>query len=351
MKSKGNSGLVVIAFFVFMVFCISTANAETIWDRIPGQIEMQRLIINAFNGIITGFQRIDTDTLYVDKIVTFGDGSASVDFVIHFNGETYSGTITYMEDEDRFDFDNDIAVAGKIGGATLNTGQGNYELYAMNQDLESTDSPTFEDIVADSTYFRIANITGNLKAVTYGSDATVTDAELLYINSLSSNAQTQLTALVDSTDALGILVSANQDSLDAAGLLISANSDSIDTIALSLDQGVKTTDDVNFAMINNTVLQTTTLGIGVTTWAATSNIMTITGDGGANTVATITGAGIGIYTIIFVDGLITVTDTDAHTANTIDLLGTATDLTSADDTTLTLVYDGTSFYEVSRSVN
>ena len=42
---------------------------------------------------------------------------------------------------------------------------------------------------------------------------------------------------------------------------------------------------------------------------------------------------------------------DAHTADTIDLAGTATNLTSADDTTLELIHDGTSWYEISRSVN
>jgi len=39
--------------------------------------------------------------------------------------------------------------------------------------------------------------TGNVAGATYGSDGTVTNAELLYINSLGSNAQTQIDALVD----------------------------------------------------------------------------------------------------------------------------------------------------------
>ena len=36
------------------------------------------------------------------------------------------------------------------------------------------------------------DVTGNLSATTYGSDGSVSDAELLYINSLTSNAQTQI---------------------------------------------------------------------------------------------------------------------------------------------------------------
>lgn len=97
---------------------------------------------------------------------------------------------------------------------------------------------------------------------------------------------------------------------------------------------------------------TETLGVGVTTFVATGEFMEITGDGGANVVATITGGVIGhILRLIFVDGLVTITDTDAHGANTVDLAGNATDLVSADDTTLTLIFDGTSWYELARSVN
>ena len=95
-----------------------------------------------------------------------------------------------------------------------------------------------------------------------------------------------------------------------------------------------------------------TLGNGDTTFAITGNVMTITGDGEGNTVATITGANSGtLLTLIFVDALVTVTDTDDGGANTIDLAGTATNLTSADDTVLQLVHDGTLWRESGRSVN
>jgi hypothetical protein len=97
------------------------------------------------------------------------------------------------------------------------------------------------------------------------------------------------------------------------------------------------------------VLGAATLDPGATTFAAQGNVMTVTGDGGGNTVATITNGVVGQrLTLIFVDALVTITDTDAHTANTVDLSAA---FTSADDTTLTLVFDGTSWYEVSRSVN
>lgn len=102
----------------------------------------------------------------------------------------------------------------------------------------------------------------------------------------------------------------------------------------------------------NRTCSAATLGVGVTTFAVTGDVMVITGDGGANTIATITGGGTGQeLTLIFVDGNVTITDTDAHTANTVDCAGAATNFTSADDTVLTLIFDGTSWYEKCRSVN
>ena len=92
-----------------------------------------------------------------------------------------------------------------------------------------------------------------------------------------------------------------------------------------------------------------TLGVGATTVGITTTFITLTGDGGGNTLATITGASIGQeLRILFTDANITITDTDAHTADTIDLNAA---FTSADDTVLVLFYDGVSWYEISRSVN
>ena len=100
----------------------------------------------------------------------------------------------------------------------------------------------------------------------------------------------------------------------------------------------------------NAAMQSKTLAASDTTFAITSNSITLTGDGGTNTLAIMTGAGIGNYTILFVDGLITVTDDATNAANTIDLVGSS-NLTSADDTILYVFFNGTSFYEISRSVN
>lgn len=131
----------------------------------------------------------------------------------------------------------------------------------------------------------------------------------------------------------------------------------VDTVSETTSAAGVTLDSVklkdgNIELAAGTVNRTCTpetLGAGVTTFAVTGEVMVITGDGGANTIATITGGGTGQeLTLIFVDANVTITDTDAHTANTVDLSAA---FTSADDTVLKLVFDGTSWYEVSRSVN
>lgn len=97
---------------------------------------------------------------------------------------------------------------------------------------------------------------------------------------------------------------------------------------------------------------TTTLGAGDVTFAiagAYTTFIELTGDVGTNTIATITGAVVGQMLVLqFVDGLITITDDNTHAANSVDLSAA---FTSADDTILVLIYDGTSWYETSRSVN
>lgn len=93
----------------------------------------------------------------------------------------------------------------------------------------------------------------------------------------------------------------------------------------------------------------TTLAAAATTFAITGNVHVVDCDGGGNTIATITGGVTGqLLTLIYVDGNCTITDTDAHTANTID---TSAARTSADDAVHQLVFDGTSWYEIAFNAN
>ncbi len=58
--------------------------------------------------------------------VTFGAVGTDADVVLAFDAVTAQGSITYMEDEDRFDFDNDVSVGGAItavSGVDIGTSQ------------------------------------------------------------------------------------------------------------------------------------------------------------------------------------------------------------------------------------
>ncbi|MBM3328201.1 MAG: hypothetical protein FJY67_01850 [Calditrichaeota bacterium] len=92
-----------------------------------------------------------------------------------------------------------------------------------------------------------------------------------------------------------------------------------------------------------------TFGPGVITFAVISNTMRLTGDGGGNTIGTITGGENGqTLTLIFLNDKITITDDATEAANSVNLSAA---FTSVDGTVLQLVFDGTSWREVSRSVN
>ncbi len=99
----------------------------------------------------------------------------------------------------------------------------------------------------------------------------------------------------------------------------------------------------------STGAETITLAAAATVLAVDSSFVIVTGDGGANTLATITGGRDGQrLVLLFVDALVTITDNNAHATDSVDLSAA---FTGADDTTLELIYSGGSWYELSRSVN
>jgi len=154
-------------------------------------------------------------------------------------------------------------------------------------------------------------------------------------------------------------VKANADDGDSEGimrLLVTPDGSGINEIMTLLSNGHVGFSDVTPAekiQVNGnaiidsslaTTARTTTLGVAATTFPVFSNVMTMTGDGGGNTVATITGANSGmLLSLIFTDANITITDDNSHAANTVDLPAS---FSSADDKTLLLVFDGTSWYSI-----
>lgn len=116
--------------------------------------------------------------------------------------------------------------------------------------------------------------------------------------------------------------------------------------------GVKLKDN-NMELATGKVARTVTalavLGAGAVTFAVTGEAMVIDGDAGGNVIATITGGVTGQTLFLrFIDASVTITDDATHAANSINTAGA---FVSADNTTLTLLFDGTSWFELARSVN
>ena len=157
-------------------------------------------------------------------------------------------------------------------------------------------------------------------------------------------------------DAGGIeLMSLDHSSIDPTGIVFNTSQDidmdltwSSDNVsgAFFLDAGA---EDAKFRIPQGHGNTAIALGAAAVTFSADTNFVTVTGDGGTNTIATITSGTVGeTLSLLFVDALVTITDDDSHAADSVDLSAA---FTGADDTTLTLLYDGTSWYELSRSVN
>lgn len=133
-------------------------------------------------------------------------------------------------------------------------------------------------------------------------------------------------------------------SVGVDGRLVVAGTAGITAIAVTA--GDITTADGAIASASESV----TVGAAAATFAVDSNYVKVTGDAGGNTVTTITGGVTGQLLVLeFQDALVTIANDNTHAANTIDLVGANT--TFADDATLTLIFDGVSFYELARSVN
>lgn len=112
----------------------------------------------------------------------------------------------------------------------------------------------------------------------------------------------------------------------------------------TINKGLALTDSV----VSNTI-DAITVAAAATTFAVSSNVTKITGDVGLNTVSTITGGVSGqTLTLIFLDALVTISDTNDGGANTIDISAA---FVSADDATLSLVFDGTVWREIGRAIN
>lgn len=154
------------------------------------------------------------------------------------------------------------------------------------------------------------------------------------------------------SDARNFFVGWNASSLgmfDIVQSTTSTGAPSVSRLSIDRDGACSITGNLSVGGAFSGGAGTVTLAAAATTFVATKNLMTVTGDAGGNTIATITGGRAGQeLTLLFVDANVTLTDTAAATADTINLSAAFT--SSANDT-ITLMHNGTKWFEKSRSVN
>jgi len=115
---------------------------QRLFKLVQGTDAAATLTVEGGSGVVN--QDTTNDASPTLANLTLGNND-DADPAITFDGDTSDGVLNYDEDNADFEFDQDVTTTGALAGATLNTGQGAYELFAMNQDVESTDTVTFDD--------------------------------------------------------------------------------------------------------------------------------------------------------------------------------------------------------------
>ena len=110
-------------------------------------------------------------------LISLFNGGAGIDYYLSFNGETNDGTITYMEDEDRFDFDNDV----KAGGTIQAVGNLVSATYNFAADAEASDTYVITLSPAPAAY-----TTGMM--IVFTANTANTDGATINVNGLGAKA-------------------------------------------------------------------------------------------------------------------------------------------------------------------
>ncbi len=310
-----------------------SANAtemQSVRDPYPEtSISLSSTLDDEIQGLRHVLQAITQETYWYIDPPTFCENSANYDHGTY--NFTTGGQIT---------FDVDGTAIGAAGA--LNFGTDTASFWSDGTDLVGTSTNGIKLNLGSGSNddFTI----GTTKLAVGGDDGHVG------IGIATPPALFSITQAVDTSEggmSIGGLLGAN----DRMQIFIDSNDDLKFRDASSGEVPMILTDagDIQSVGILSHANEDITMGVGASTVAITTTFVTLTGDGGGNTINTITGGETGQHlTILWVDLNVAITDTDAHGANTVDLKEA---FISADDTVLELLYDGTSWYEVSRSVN
>ena len=282
-------------------------------------------------------------TKLLGNTLTFGAGTAGTDITITFDGETSDGVLKWMEDEDYFEFSDDILVASTEKLQFRDTA-----IYINS----STDGQL--DLVADSEVQIAAttiDINGNVDvsgtltvagAVDFG-DAALSNVGAVQLDSISGDADTNTSITFSGSDVITITAGGDAQFTFNNGSILPSTDNDIDLGSSSLEfkdaffDGTVTTDALvaDTADINAGTIDGVTLGTNSAITQAVIDDVDINGK-----VITMTGSS--SDTAVFTAGTngtlsIVTTDDSAAAAN---ITITADGTFEADGTTITLDSSG-----------
>ena len=219
-------------------------------------------------------------TKLLGNTLTFGAGTAGTDITITFDGETSDGVLKWMEDEDYFEFSDDILVASTEKLQFRDTA-----IYINS----STDGQL--DLVADSEVQIAAttiDINGNVDvsgtltvagAVDFG-DAALSNVGAVQLDSIAGDGDTNTSITFSGSDVITITAGGDAQFTFNNGSIVPSTDNDIDLGTSSLEfkdgyfDGTVYADAINF---NGTAISATAAELnimdGVTATTAELNIM------------------------------------------------------------------------------
>ena len=219
-------------------------------------------------------------TKLLGTAITIGDGTAGTDIAVTFDGETSDGVLTWKEDEDYFEFSDDILVASTEKLQFRDTA-----IYINS----STDGQL--DLVAD-TEIQIAattvDINGNVDvsgtltvagAVDFG-DAALSNVGAVQLDSISGDADTNTSITFSGSDVITVSTGGENQVTFTNGAIVPSTDNDIDLGSSSVefkDLYIDGTAHVDAINLDGTTITSTAAEInildGVTSTAAELNLV------------------------------------------------------------------------------
>ncbi len=166
-----NTGTTVNSPILYLRGDASGTEQEATIQLIQGANEYLRISVDDASESLQPVMDIRSD------LISLFNGGAGIDYYLSFNGETNDGTITYMEDEDRFDFDNDV----KAGGTIQAVGNLVSATYNFAADAEASDTYVITLSPAPAAY-----TTGMM--IVFTANTANTDGATINVNGLGAKA-------------------------------------------------------------------------------------------------------------------------------------------------------------------